>query len=94
MKNKKRKLSVFVEYLKSRQFFGVCMRDYVLRRNEGEVWISENSLADPIQGVATVERFCDSKTGGHFGTTETTVGRGFMSSLEQPRTVAPNQLHN
>ena len=31
------KLSVFVEYLKSRQFFGVCMRDYVLRRNEGEV---------------------------------------------------------
>ena len=37
MKNKKRKLSVFVEYLKSRQFFGVCMRDYVLRRNEGEV---------------------------------------------------------
>ena len=37
MKNKKRKLSVFVEYLKSRQFFGVCMRDYVLCRNEGEV---------------------------------------------------------
>ena len=28
--------------------------------------------------------------GGHFGTTETTVGRGFMGSLEQPRTVAPN----
>ena len=43
MKNKKRKLSVFVEYLKSRQFFGVCMRDYVLRRNEGEAGISENS---------------------------------------------------
>lgn len=48
------------------------------------------ALADPVQGVATVERFCDSKTGEHFGTTETTVGRGFMSSLEQPRTVAPN----
>ena len=48
------------------------------------------ALADPVQGVATVERFCDSKTGGHFGTTETTVGRGFMSSLEQPHTVAPN----
>lgn len=44
----------------------------------------------PFQGVATVERFCSSKTGGHFGTTETTVGRGFMNSLEQPRTVAPN----
>ena len=37
MKNKKRKLSDFVEYLKSRQFFGVCMCNYVLHRNEGEV---------------------------------------------------------
>lgn len=54
------------------------------------LFVATGALADPIQGVATVERFCDSKTGGHFGTTETTVGRGFMSSLEQPRTVAPN----
>ena len=43
MKNKKRKLSDFVEYLKSRQFFGVCMCNYVLHRNEGEARISENS---------------------------------------------------
>ena len=54
------------------------------------LFVATGALADPVQGVATVERFCDSKTGGHFGTTETTVGRGFMSSLEQPRTVAPN----
>lgn len=53
------------------------------------LFVATGALADPVQGVATVERFCDSKTGGHFGTTETTVGRGFMSSLEQPRTVAP-----
>lgn len=54
------------------------------------LFVATGALADPVQGVATVERFCDSKTGGHFGTTETTVGRGFMSSLEQPRAVAPN----
>lgn len=54
------------------------------------LFVATGALADPVQGVATVERFCDSKTGGHFGTTETTVGRGFMGSLEQPRTVAPN----
>lgn len=54
------------------------------------LFVATGALADPVQGVATVERFCDSKTGGHFGTTETTVGRGFMSSLEQPHTVAPN----
>lgn len=54
------------------------------------LFVATGALADPIQGVATVERFCDSKTGGHFGTTETTVGRGFMSSLEQPHAVAPN----
>ena len=54
------------------------------------LFVATGALADPVQGVATVERFCDSKTGEHFGTTETTVGRGFMSSLEQPRTVAPN----
>lgn len=53
------------------------------------LFVATGALADPIQGVATVERFCDSKTGGHFGTTETTVGRGFMSSLEQPHAVAP-----
>ena len=54
------------------------------------LFVATGALADPIQGVATVERFCDSKTGGHFGTTETTVGRGFLSSLDQPRAVAPN----
>lgn len=53
------------------------------------LFVATGALADPVQGVATVERFCSSKTGGHFGTTETTVGRGFMSSLEQPRIVAP-----
>lgn len=56
------------------------------------LFVATGALADPIQGVATVERFCDSKTGGHFGTTETTVGRGFMSSLEQPRAVAPTSV--
>ena len=56
------------------------------------LFVATGALADPVQGVATVERFCDSKTGGHFGTTETTVGRGFMSSLEQPRTVAPTSV--
>ena len=54
------------------------------------LFVATGALADPVQGVTTVERFCASKTGGHFGTTETTVGRGFMSSLEQPHTVAPN----
>lgn len=54
------------------------------------LFVATGALADPVQGVATVERFCDSKTGGHFGTTETTVGRGFMSSLDQSRAVAPN----
>ena len=37
MKNKKRKLSDFVEYLKSRLFFGGCMCNYELHRNVGEV---------------------------------------------------------
>lgn len=54
------------------------------------LFVATGALADPVQGVATVERFCDSKTGGHFGTTETTVGRGFMGSLDQPHAVAPN----
>lgn len=46
------------------------------------LFVATGALADPVQGVATVERFCDSKTGGHFGTTETTVGRSFLSSLD------------
>ena len=44
------------------------------------LFVATGALADPVQGVTTVERFCASKTGGHFGTTETTVGRGFWSS--------------
>lgn len=54
------------------------------------LFVATGALADPVQGVATVERFCDSKTGEHFGTPETTVGRSFLSSLDQPRAVAPN----
>ena len=34
------------------------------------LFVATGALADPVQGVTTVERFCDSKTGGHFGTTE------------------------
>ncbi len=54
------------------------------------LFVATGALADPAQGVATVERYCDSKMGGHFGTTETTVGRSFMSNLEDQRTTAPN----
>lgn len=54
------------------------------------LFVATGALADPAQGVATVERYCDSKTGGHFGTTETTVGRGFMGNLEPSPATAPN----
>ena len=54
------------------------------------LFVATGALADPIQGMAIVERYCSSKTGGSFGTTETTVGRGFTSYLRQEDTTGPN----
>ena len=54
------------------------------------LFVATGALADPIQGMATVERYCNSKTGGFFGTTETTVGRSFTSRLRKQNVTAPN----
>ncbi len=50
------------------------------------LFVATGALADPVQGVTTVERFCASKTGGHFGTTETTVGRWSLRAAWSSRT--------
>lgn len=54
------------------------------------LFVATGALADPIQGMATVERYCNNKTGGFFGTTETTVGRSFTSCLRKQSVIAPN----
>lgn len=41
------------------------------------LFIATGALADPAAGVDVVESYCVNKMGGHFGTTETAVGKRF-----------------
>lgn len=54
------------------------------------LFVATGALSDPVQGMATVERYCNSKASGFFGTTETTVGRGFTNYSRQQNATAPN----